>query len=105
MAFLKPSDRVDQEDLSSNSDKELTGGRRIKTAAGPSMLKMLATGTTEIGGAGGSFIVQIIEATSLMVIEPIVVVLLVHSRFSRNRQPYRFIFYILVNPISQFYTG
>lgn len=42
------SDRVDQEYSSSNFDKALTGGRRLKTAAGPSMLKLVATGTTEI---------------------------------------------------------
>ena len=47
MALSKPSDRVDQEDFS-NSDKVLTGGRRPKKATGPSILKLLATGTTEI---------------------------------------------------------
>ena len=49
MTLLKPSDRVDQADLSSKSDKALTSGSRTKTDAGPSILKLVATGTTEIG--------------------------------------------------------
>ena len=49
IALSKPSVWVDQIDLSSKFDKTLVGGSRINSVAGPSILKLLATGQIEIG--------------------------------------------------------
>ena len=51
MTLLNPSNRFDQADLSSYSDRVFTGERRINYQAGPSILKLLATELTEIGKA------------------------------------------------------
>ena len=49
MTWSKPSDRVDHSEEASKSGRVLIGGSRTNALACPSILKLLAAGTTEIG--------------------------------------------------------
>ena len=49
IALLNPSDRVDQVDSSSKSDRAFTGGSKMNSVAGPSILKLLEAVLTKIG--------------------------------------------------------
>ena len=51
IVLSKPSDSVDQADSFSKSDKTFTEIRRTSLVAGPSILKLLATGLTKISKA------------------------------------------------------
>ena len=62
IALSNPFDKVDQDDSSSKSDRAVTGGSRMNSAAGPSILKLFETILTEIGKIRSKGYVSIVSS-------------------------------------------